>query len=161
VWVADHTALRTQVVVKFIASDLKDSKDATERFSREAAAAAQVKSPARRPDVRSRRDDRGTPYIVMELLEGKDLGQFLEHEGKVPPNLVIELVVQLARALDRATSAASFTATSSRGTSFLCDSGRGEVFVKLLDFGIAKGVEIPRIDSGTKDGRDDRLAVLH
>ena len=45
VWVADHLALRTQVVVKFIASGLRDSKEATERFSREAAAAAQVKSP--------------------------------------------------------------------------------------------------------------------
>jgi hypothetical protein len=45
VWVADHLALRTQVVVKFIASGLKSSKEAQDRFSREAAAASQVKSP--------------------------------------------------------------------------------------------------------------------
>src|SRR5262249_56025985 len=45
VWVADHLALHTQVVVKFIARDLKDNKEATDRFSREAAAAAQVRSP--------------------------------------------------------------------------------------------------------------------
>ena len=45
IWIADHVALRTQVVVKFMASGLKDSKEATERFSREAAAAAHVKSP--------------------------------------------------------------------------------------------------------------------
>src|SRR5688572_4584633 len=45
VWIADHLALRTQVVVKFIASGLKGSKEAQDRFSREAAAASQVKSP--------------------------------------------------------------------------------------------------------------------
>src|SRR5262249_40861350 len=45
VWLADHRALHTQVVVKFITSDLVTQKDAVERFSREAVAASQVKSP--------------------------------------------------------------------------------------------------------------------
>ncbi|MBN9165300.1 MAG: protein kinase, partial [Myxococcales bacterium] len=38
------------------------------------------------------------------------------------------------------------------GNLFLCDGGRGDVFVKLLDFGIAKGVDVPLVDSGTKTG---------
>jgi serine/threonine-protein kinase len=45
VWVAEHLALHTEVVVKFIASGLKSNKEAQDRFSREAAAASQVKSP--------------------------------------------------------------------------------------------------------------------
>ncbi|MCW5836994.1 MAG: serine/threonine protein kinase [Labilithrix sp.] len=38
------------------------------------------------------------------------------------------------------------------GNLFLCDGGNGDVFVKLLDFGIAKGVDAPLVDSGTKTG---------
>ena len=68
VWVAEHLSLRTNVVVKFMAADLAKSAEALARFSREAAAASQVKS----PHVVQMFDhgvlDSGAPYIVMELL---------------------------------------------------------------------------------------------
>ena len=153
VWVADHLALRTQVVVKFIASGLKGSKEAQERFSREAAAASQVKSPHVVQTFDHGVDDTGTPYIVMELLEGRDLGEYLDQEQRVPPELVVEIVVQLSRALDRAHERGIVHRDIKPGNIYLCDAGReGEVFVKLLDFGIAKGVEMPSVDSGTKTG---------
>ncbi len=152
VWVADHLALRTQVVVKFIASGLKDSKEATERFSREAAAAAQVKSPHVVQTFDHGFTADGRPYIVMELLEGRDLGAFLDAEGRCSPQLVVEIIAQLARALDRAHERGIIHRDIKPGNIFLCDGGRGEVFVKLLDFGIAKGVDAPLVDSGTKTG---------
>jgi serine/threonine protein kinase len=157
VWVADHLALRTQVVVKFIASGLKSNKEAQERFSREAAAASQVKSPHVVQTFDHGITDEGVPYIVMELLEGRDLGQYLDQEAKVPPDLVVEIVGQLARALDRAHEKGIIHRDIKPGNIYLCDAGRGgEVFVKLLDFGIAKGVELGgianRVDSGTKTG---------
>lgn len=152
VWVADHLALRTQVVVKFIASGLKDSKEATERFSREAAAAAQVKSPHVVQTFDHGFTPDGIPYIVMELLEGRDLGAFLDTEGRCSPQLVVEIIAQLARALDRAHERGIIHRDIKPGNLFLCDGGRGEVFVKLLDFGIAKGVDVPIVDSGTKTG---------
>ncbi len=152
VWVADHLALHTQVVVKFIAAGLKDSKEATERFSREAAAAAQVKSPHVVQTFDHGVTADGTPYIVMELLEGRDLGAFLESEGRCSPELTLEIVAQLARALDRAHERGIVHRDIKPGNIFLCDGGRNEVFVKLLDFGIAKGVDVPQLDSGTKTG---------
>jgi serine/threonine-protein kinase len=152
VWVADHLALHTQVVVKFIAAGLKDSKEATERFSREAAAAAQVKSPHVVQTFDHGFTADGIPYIVMELLEGRDLGELLEHEGRCSPELVVEIIAQLARALDRAHERGIIHRDIKPGNIFLCDGGRGEVFVKLLDFGIAKGVDVPKLDSGTKTG---------
>jgi serine/threonine-protein kinase len=155
VWVADHLALRTQVVVKFIASGLKSNKEAQDRFSREAAAASQVKSPHVVQTFDHGVTDEGVPYIVMELLEGRDLGQYLEQQptGRMPPDLVVEVLGQLARALDRAHERGIIHRDIKPGNIYLCDAGRsGEVFVKLLDFGIAKGVELPKVDSGTKTG---------
>jgi serine/threonine-protein kinase len=152
VWVAEHLALRTEVVVKFIASNLRDSKEATERFSREAAAASQVKSPHVVQTFDHGFTADGIPYIVMELLEGRDLGEYLDQEHRVPTRLVVEIVAQLARALDRAHERGIVHRDIKPGNIFLCDGGRGEVFVKLLDFGIAKGVEMPRLDSATKTG---------
>jgi len=153
VWVADHLSLRTQVVVKFIASGLKGSKEAHDRFSREAAAASQVKSPHVVQTFDHGITDDGVPYIVMELLEGRDLGAYLEHHVKIPPELVLAVVGQLARALDRAHERGIVHRDIKPGNIYLCDAGRdGEVFIKLLDFGIAKGVELPHVDSGTKTG---------
>ena len=45
VWVAEHTGLKTEVVVKFMAVSDEDRAEATERFAREAALSAAVKSP--------------------------------------------------------------------------------------------------------------------
>src|SRR5690606_34550692 len=94
----------------------------------------------------------GVPYIVMELLEGRDLGAHLDLHGRCPPKLALEIVVQLSRALDRAHERRIVHRDIKPGNIFLCDGGSGEVFVKLLDFGIAKGVDVPKMDSGTKTG---------
>ncbi len=161
VWVADHLALRTQVVVKFIARGLSADKEALDRFSREAAAASQVKSPHVVQTFDHGVTEAGVPYIVMELLEGCDLGVYLEQEPNIPPLRVIEILRQLARALDRAHEKGIVHRDIKPGNVFLTDLGgkdkdRGDVFVKLLDFGIAKGVDVAgyggRLDSGTRTG---------
>jgi serine/threonine-protein kinase len=45
VWLADHTVLKRQVVVKFMLGGMETNVAAAKRFQREAEAAAQVKSP--------------------------------------------------------------------------------------------------------------------
>ncbi|HEY6462473.1 MAG TPA: protein kinase, partial [Polyangiaceae bacterium] len=68
VWIADHLALHTQVVVKFMSLQLGGNAEAVERFSREAAAAAQVKSPHVVQMLDHGVTPDGIPFIVMELL---------------------------------------------------------------------------------------------
>src|SRR5262249_26790203 len=151
VWVADHLALHTSVVVKFMTQDLAANPDARARFAREAAATAQVKSPHVVQTLDHGITEDGRPYIVMELLEGRDLASQLTAGGRMSARDVAFIVTQLARALDRAHARGIVHRDIKPENIFLCDTGDGEVFVKLLDFGIAKA-SIPKLDGSTKTG---------
>src|SRR5688572_31814764 len=70
VWVARHLQLDTDVALKFMASAYAESSDARARFEREAKASAQLKSPYV-VQVHDYGVDEGTPFLVMELLEGE------------------------------------------------------------------------------------------
>jgi serine/threonine protein kinase len=138
VWVAEHAGLKTQVVVKFMAKEVEEHADAAERFAREASVAAAVKSPhvAQVFDYGTSKD--GTPYIVMELLEGRDLAEQLGTGGPMSPRDVGALVAQVAKALGKAHQVGVIHRDIKPDNIFLCDQEGGELFVKLLDFGIAK-----------------------
>src|SRR5688572_12033259 len=73
VWVADHLTLRVQVAVKFMAAEIAGDQQAMARFTREATAAAQIRSPHVVQTFDHGVTVEGAPYIVMELLEGEDL----------------------------------------------------------------------------------------
>ena len=117
VWLADHLALHTQVVVKFVSDNLLSSSEAVGRFSREAAAASQVKSPHVVQMLDYGVTESGIPYIVMELLEGHDLAEHLTPRGSPPARGGADHHPACARARPARMSGASFTATSSRATS--------------------------------------------
>ncbi len=152
VWVAEHQSLRTQVVVKFMAADLVDSPEATARFAREAAAASQVKSPHVVQTFDHGITPEGTPYIVMELLEGRDLEHHIRAARQLPPREVVAIVAQLSRALSKAHERGIVHRDIKPSNVFLCDAGGGELFVKLLDFGIAKGPDVAIVGSTTRTG---------
>jgi serine/threonine-protein kinase len=152
VWVAEHQSLRTQVVVKFMSGDLLKSPEATARFSREAAAASQVKSPHVVQTFDHGVTPEGTPYIVMELLEGRDLEHHIRASGKMSPRETVAIVAQLARALAKAHERSIVHRDIKPSNVFLCDAGGGEMFVKLLDFGIAKGADAGIVGSTTRTG---------
>jgi serine/threonine-protein kinase len=152
VWVADHLSLHTQVVVKFIAVELAAREEAVERFSREAAAAAQVKSPhvVQMFDHGVTQD--GIAFIVMELLEGVDLGKHLAARKRLSIGETASVISQVCKALARAHERGIVHRDIKPDNIFLCSSPDGETFVKLLDFGIAKGNVTLSGSSGTKTG---------
>jgi len=153
VWVADHGALQTQVVVKFMHVQLTGDRESVLRFSREAAAGANVKSPhvvqvydhGIAPD--------GAPFIVMELLEGSDLAAHCEKNG---PMLLVEVdhvISQTCKALARAHERGIVHRDIKPQNIFLTNVGGGEPFVKVLDFGIAKAGGVQNsMSSATKTG---------
>jgi serine/threonine-protein kinase len=138
VWVADHAALQTQVVVKFMHVQLTGDRDSVLRFSREAAAGANVKSPHVVQVLDHGIAPDGAPFIVMELLEGSDLAAHLERNGPMPLAEVDHVISQTCKALARAHERGIVHRDIKPQNIFLTNVGGGEPFVKVLDFGIAK-----------------------
>jgi len=136
VWVAEHQTLRMQVAVKFMAEKLTEDREYVERFAREAMSSAQIKSP-HVVQVFDHGVADGTPYIVMELLEGEDLRTRLARTGPLPLREAALIIVQLARALSKAHAAGIVHRDIKPDNIFLLEHD-GEIFVKILDFGVAK-----------------------
>ena len=138
-WVADHLTLHSQVAVKFIAQGLATDGAVVERFSREAAAASTVKSQHVVQMFDRGVTEDGIPFIVMELLEGRDLADYLEANGPMSVEHVGQVVLQVTKALRRAHKKGIVHRDIKPHNIFLCESDGADIFVKLLDFGIAKG----------------------
>ena len=138
VWVAEHIALDTEVAVKFMAPELATHPDAVERFTREARAAARMHSPhvVKMFDYGVSKDD-GVPFMTMELLEGEDVEERVSRAGPLSLEETSCVVTQLAKALGEAHMLGIVHRDVKPDNVFLINSG-GELFVKVLDFGIAK-----------------------
>jgi eukaryotic-like serine/threonine-protein kinase len=137
VWVADHLGLQTEVAVKFISVELAKTGEAMTRFQREASAAAQLRSPHVVQVFDHGITADGAPYIVMELLEGEELSKRIERLGPLPVPEVVAIVSQVCKALGKAHAQGIVHRDIKPDNIFLTDSD-GDIFVKLLDFGIAK-----------------------
>jgi TPR repeat protein/serine/threonine protein kinase len=139
VWVAHHQTLDRKVAVKFVSGSVAGGNllMPEERFSREAKAAAQIKS----PHVVHMYDhgvmDDGRAYIVMELLEGVSLSDHVKQHGPLGLADVVRLVSQVAKALGKAHELGIVHRDIKPDNLFL-ESSHDELFVKVLDFGIAK-----------------------
>lgn len=146
-WVADHLGFNAEVVVKFILPEQAESNpQALARFNQEANALGGLKSQhvvtifdrSEMPD--------GTPYIVMELLEGETLVERLERVGPLDPQLACKIVGQLADALTEVHAKGIIHRDLKAENIFLSGPERSP-FVRLLDFGVAK---LPQANRGPK-----------
>ena len=101
---ATHVALDERVALKFMTKGAMGIGDSAGRFLREARAAVRLKSEhvARVRDVGTL--ESGSPYIVMEYLEGSDLAGVLEARGKLPLPEAVDYLLQVCDAIAEAHS---------------------------------------------------------
>jgi serine/threonine protein kinase len=140
VWLADHLTLKIPCALKLILGHAVGSADARARFEREAQAAAQLRSP-HVVQVLDHGLWEGTPYLAMELLEGEDLERRLARRGRLSPSEAMFVAGQVCRALTRAEALGLVHRDLKPANVFLVRDDDREV-VKVLDFGLAKSVEI-------------------
>lgn len=132
--------LDRRVALKIVRRGLLDSDEAAQRFQLEARALASVHGPhaVRVFDVGRLAD--GTPYMVMEYLEGADLGAIGSERGPLPITLAVDWIVQACAGLAEAHRAGLVHRDLKPGNLFLARHGDGSELVKVLDFGVAKSV---------------------
>ena len=138
VYVAEHQFTKRQVALKLVSGNVvRGVPQMAERFFAEAEAAASIAHPGIVDVLDAGREDDGTLYLALELLEGQDLETAFARDRLRPADLV-RVGVRLLDAL-AATHATGYVHRDIKPANiFLARSVYGAVQVKLLDFGIAK-----------------------
>jgi serine/threonine-protein kinase len=154
VYLAEHPRIHRRVAIKVLLPQYAQNPQVVSRFFNEAKAANEIRNEhivdildfGELPD--------GAPYIIMEWLDGRSLGDVLDKAGKLP----LARAVHIARGIARALSAAHAHGIVHRDLKpdniFLLERTGDADFVKVLDFGIAKlvGSEQAASDVKTKTG---------
>ena len=138
VWVAEHTMLHRPVAVKVLDSSAT-TRDATavQRFLREAQTAARLRSDHIVDVLDVGRFDDGTPFLIMELLEGETLAARIKREGRLQHGESALLVDHLLSGLSAAHAAGVIHRDIKPDNCFITRKD-GREHLKLLDFGISK-----------------------
>ena len=133
-----HQKLDQRVAIKFHRPQASGSDESVARFLREAKASAQIRSEhvVRVTDV-AMLDD-GTPYFVMEYLEGRDLDAVIQGDGPLTVSAALDYTLQVCEALAEAHSLGIIHRDLKPANLFLSHRVDGTVVIKLLDFGISK-----------------------
>lgn len=116
-----------------------DDETARNRFEQEARITGDIRSDhiVRVTDA-GVDDETGMPFLVMELLQGEELGSLLKKRGPFPIADTLLYLTQVALALDKAHAASIVHRDLKPGNLFLTQRDDGSPCVKILDFGIAK-----------------------
>lgn len=135
---ARHTSLRQRVAVKFLRPAALKLPGASARFLREAQAAAAIHSEhvARVTDMGTL--GTGSPFMVMEHLDGTDLSSFLKAKGPLPVRDAVDFVLQACEALAEAHKLGIVHRDLKPSNIFVTARADGSPLIKVLDFGLSK-----------------------
>ncbi len=133
---ARHVALGHRVAMKFISAPAADA-EAYARFSREARLIASIESDhvVRVIDFGQHA---GSPYMVMDLLAGRDLGRELAMRGPLPVSEAVDYLIQACDGLWSTHAKGIVHRDVKLANLFLATRADGERIVKVLDFGVSK-----------------------
>jgi serine/threonine-protein kinase len=138
VYRAVNVDIDKNVAIKLLAGHLSTSSTVVERFLREARAVSKIKSPHICDVFDSGRLEDGTPFLVMELLEGESLYDAMCRDRQMSPELTLSIVLQVSRGLAKAHEQNIVHRDLKPENIFLTVNEDGQLLVKILDFGLAK-----------------------
>ena len=125
------------VALKLLSESLADDAGYRERFRRESRVAARLREPHVIP-IHSYGEIDGRLFLDMRLVEGEDLGEALDRDGPMPPERAVNIIGQIARALDAAHDDGLIHRDVKPSNVLLSNPGSDEDFIYLVDFGIAR-----------------------
>jgi len=135
---ATHLHLDQRVAIKFVLPEALQNPEVRARFVREAMAAAKLKSAhvARVLDIGTL--ETGSPFIVMELLQGDDLASILRRQGPLPISTAAAWILEACEALAEAHAIGIVHRDIKPSNLFLAAGAGGLRSIKVFDFGISK-----------------------
>lgn len=141
VYKARHLSLHRTVAIKVMHREILMRPKAAARFEREARAASQLNH-RNSVQVLDFGEERGMYYIVMEYVDGYDLGDVIHADGILSETRASRIMVQVCAALARAHDAGVIHRDLKPDNVVLTegrdDDGHATELVKVCDFGIAK-----------------------
>lgn len=152
VYAATDLNTTAKVAVKVLKPEAAGQYETVERFFREARAAVAIDSAhvVKVLDVGETRRN-GLPYMVMEYLEGEDLGAVIQRRRKLPIDEIADYVIQACIGLSKAHSLGIVHRDIKPSNLWITKGTAGVAMLKILDFGISK------TDAGS--GVDERLTA--
>ena len=138
IYEAAHLGVGRRVAVKMMSKELAAHPEALARFRREVKVTTELAHQHIVDVFDFGASPTGEPYLVMEYLDGEDLEQALEREGRMPIRAAVQIVKQVASALEVAHGEGVVHRDLKPGNVFLLRVEGGGVFVKVVDFGISK-----------------------
>jgi serine/threonine-protein kinase len=137
VYEGTHTGLKKRVAIKVLHPNTAQAPDVKTRFLREGEAASRIRFP-HVVDVYDVGSEEGMLYLVMEFLEGEDLGQLLKRDGKLTPKQTADTMLPVLAAVSVAHEEGIIHRDLKPANIFLARGRQGETTPKVLDFGISK-----------------------
>ena len=146
---ATHLHLEQRVALKFLRGEVSSHQwDALARFSREAKAVAQLRSEHVAHVLDAGVTEEGTPYMVMEYLEGRSLAGVLEAEGALAVAVAAEYAIQACEGLAEAHARGIVHRDIKPYNLFLTERSHGQRSLKIVDFGISKFASSDNVVTG-------------
>ena len=153
VYEAEHAMIGRRVAVKLLHAQYASDVDVVRRFLNEARAAAMIGHPNILECIDMGRSDDGAPFLVLELLRGRDLASAIKQSGPMAIGRAVKIAEQVCAALRAAHEREIVHRDIKPENVFLALGDDGAERVKVLDFGISKFGEGNQSGPGTATGQ--------
>ena len=154
VYCAFDTLLERHVALKILHEQYGSDAEYVERFRREARAVAQLSHP-NIVTVIDRGEENGRQFIVFELVDGENLKELVDRGGPLPVRRVLELGLEIGRALAFA-HAQGLVHRDVKPQNVLLN---GDGQAKVTDFGIVRSLDaVGHTETGTVLGTSHYIA---
>ena len=141
VFVASDALDASPVIVKWLTEAAARNPQHRMRFVLGARATLSLDHPAIARVFSVEEPPDAPPYLVMELLQGESLADYLDREGAMPEALVVELAIQVASGLAAAHAAGIVHRDIKPGNLYLLGPKGAPRAIKLIDFGLSKDLQ--------------------
>ena len=152
IYLAEHVTLGKRMAVKVLRPEYSRDAELLDRFQHEARAASQIGQENIVEVFDFGHTPEGEAYFVMEALDGESLARILHRDGPMPLARAVPVFLQICRALGAAHQRGIVHRDLKPENVFVLRRNDGADFVKVLDFGIAKGPGTPDSKRLTKAG---------